>query len=470
MRTASVPSLDLADVQGFVKSGYTSLGYARYLMYAFGNGSAGSAFLSTLLPAVTRADQRNVSIVTQVALTSSGLAGLGLNQDQLALFSQEFTAGMTTPARSHFLGDIDDHDPSRWSWGGPRNPQIDVLVLCFAATSTELDEHTSGIDAAADRLGLTTAARLDTQQWSETEPFGFRDGISQPFIAELSSASATRPTADTAVELGEFLLGYPNAYGNLTDRPVLPAAADPGHVLPSVDPSTNRAANTADLGRNGTYLVFRSLRQDVAGFRAYLDQAAGATGSDAASVAAKFVGRWAGGAPLALSPDGDRAELSLANDFGYAQEDPDGVGCPLGAHVRRANPRDFIDGQAQHNSVTNRHRLLRRGRKFGTGSDGMEAVGLHFIALNANLSRQYEFVQHSWINNPKFNGLYDDIDPISGVRADGATSFTVQGRPIRTRYRELPAFVTTEGGAYFFLPGLQALAFLAGLATTAPQT
>jgi Dyp-type peroxidase family len=470
MTTASAPGLDLADVQGFVKSGYTSLGHARYLMYAFPNGAGGSAFLSALLPAVTRADQRNLSVVTQVALTSSGLAGVGLKQAELELFSQEFTAGMTTPARSHFLGDVDDHDPIRWSWGGPRNLQVDVLVLCFAATPLELEEHTSAIEAAADRFGLRTAARLDTQQWSETEPFGFRDGISQPLVAELSATSAARSPADTAVELGEFLLGYPNAYGNLTDRPVLPAAADPGHVLPSIDASTNRAGNTADLGRNGTYLVFRSLRQDVAGFRAYLDQAAEATGRDAAAVGAKFVGRWAGGAPLALSPDEDRAELSVANDFGYAQQDPNGVRCPLGAHVRRANPRDFLDGRPQSSSVTNRHRLLRRGRKFGAGNDGDRAVGLHFIALNANLSRQFEFVQHSWINNPKFNGLYDDIDPISGVRADGATSFTVQAQPIRARYRDLPAFVTTEGGAYFFLPGLRALAFLAGLATTAPQT
>jgi hypothetical protein len=90
--------------------------------------------------------------------------------------------------------------------------------------------------------------------------------------------------------------------------------------------------------------------------------------------------------------------------------------------------------------------------------------------LNANLSRQFEFVQHSWMNNPKFNGLYDDIDPISGVRANGATSFTAQAEPIRVRYRDLPAFVTTEGGAYFFLPGLRALTFLSGLAPAIPQS
>ena len=88
-------------------------------------------------------------------------------------------------------------------------------------------------------------------------------------------------------------------------------------------------------------------------------------------------------------------------------------------------------------------------------------VGLHFIALNANLSRQFEFVQHSWINDPKFNGLYEDIDPITGVRSDGASAFTVQAQPVRTRYDNLPSFVTVRGGAYFFLPSLRALNFLA---------
>jgi Dyp-type peroxidase family len=440
-------------------------------MYRFSSSSGGSAFLSALLPTVTRADERNVNVVTQVALTASGLGGLGLNPKYLELFSQEFTAGMATPARRHFLGDIAEHDPTNWSWGGPKNVRIDVLVLCFAATPAQLGERTAFIDAAADRSGLRMAARLETQQWSDTEPFGFRDGISQPFVAELSSSVTARSPADAAVELGEFLLGYPNAYGNLTDRPVLPQMADPARVLPSTGASTNRAGNTADLGRNGTYLVFRSLRQHVGEFWAYLDRAASAAGQEAGTIGAKFVGRWPGGAPLALSPEVDRAELSVANDFGYAEEDPHGLRCPLGAHVRRANPRDFIDGQKQRVSVTNRHRLLRRGRKYGPVSGEVNgAVGLHFIALNANLSRQFEFVQHSWINNPKFNGLYDDIDPISGARADGATSFTAQAEPIRVRYRDLPAFVTTEGGAYFFLPGLRALTFLSGLATAVPQT
>jgi deferrochelatase/peroxidase EfeB len=114
--------------------------------------------------------------------------------------------------------------------------------------------------------------------------------------------------------------------------------------------------------------------------------------------------------------------------------------------------------------VTDRHRLLRRGRNYGPTADDAPAGGergLHFVALNANLSRQFEFVQHSWLNSTKFAGLYEDVDPVAGMRGCDAATFTVPGLPFRTRYRDVPSFVTTRGGAYFFLPGLRALHYLA---------
>ena len=113
----------------------------------------------------------------------------------------------------------------------------------------------------------------------------------------------------------------------------------------------------------------------------------------------------------------------------------------------------------------NRHRLLRRGRAYGDPSDPGER-GIHFICLNANIARQFEFVQHTWLNNPKFAGLYDDTDPLVATHQgnDGRT-FTVQARPLRQRVTGLPAFVTVRGGAYFLMPGIRALRFLAGLPT-----
>jgi len=152
-------------------------------------------------------------------------------------------------------------------------------------------------------------------------------------------------------------------------------------------------------------------------------------------------------------------DLAEANDFGYHDNDPLGLRCPIGAHIRRSNPRDSLDpqpGSAQSLAVTDRHRIMRRGRKF-TDTDGGQ--GLHFVALNGNLGRQFEFVQHTWLNNPKFGGLYDDVDPLIGPRDDRSV-FTVPARPVRRRFAGLPDFVTTVGGAYFFLPGIRALHYL----------
>ena len=112
---------------------------------------------------------------------------------------------------------------------------------------------------------------------------------------------------------------------------------------------------------------------------------------------------------------------------------------------------------------TRLHRLLRRGRSYGPARasrapDG--ASGLYFICLAANLARQFEFVQHTWLNDPTFNGLYDDSDPLVGARQPRGQTFTVPARPVRRRYRGLPQFVRTRGGAYFFLPGISALRYL----------
>jgi hypothetical protein len=82
------------------------------------------------------------------------------------------------------------------------------------------------------------------------------------------------------------------------------------------------------------------------------------------------------------------------------------------------------------------------------------------MCLCGSLSRQFEFIQHTWVLSPKFDGLYEDPDPLIGP--PGRT-FTIQARPTRRRVTELPAFVTVRGGAYFFLPGLRALRWIGSL-------
>ena len=445
--------VELDDLQALLRSALRSLPHARYALYHLPVGADGRRFLAGLVDDVTSAADRDAPAATQVALTATGLAALGVPSVITDGFSDEFLAGMNH--RSRFLGDT----PEDWQWGRGDQDSVDLLVITYAATAALLAAAGHTLDALATDTGVVLLEAREAHGSSEVEPFGFRDGISQPYVPEL--ASSADDTSARPVALGEFVLGHPNAYGLLTQRPVLPRHLDPEGRLPVLPAGVDRGYpdGGADLGRNGTYLVLRTLAQDVDAFDAYVTTTAAELGLEPELLAAKLVGRWRGGASLVQSPDADRAELATANDFGYHHDDVRGLRCPLGAHVRRANPRDSLDprpGSDASQAVTDRHRLLRRGRV--VADDGQQ--GLQFVALNANLGRQFEFVQHSWLNDPKFAGLSADLDPLVTPRTpDGV--FTIPDQPFRTRVSGLPEFVTTLGGAYFFLPGRRALRYLA---------
>lgn len=177
-----------------------------------------------------------------------------------------------------------------------------------------------------------------------------------------------------------------------------------------------------------------------------------------------MVGRWPSGAIVQAHDKGDHKIVN--NDFDF-RDDPDGFGCPYGSHIRRANPRGIGLGDNVETSikVANRHRLLRRGRSYGNfldnpRQDDGQKRGLIFICLNANIERQFEIVQHTWINNSKFNGLYDEDDPLIGSYATQNKNFTIPGQPVRHRISNFQQFVNVRGGGYFFLPGLEALQML----------
>jgi Dyp-type peroxidase family len=252
---------------------------------------------------------------------------------------------------------------------------------------------------------------------------------------------------------------------------------DPHALLAVVPPGAeglNARPGMHDFGRNGTYLVFRQLAQDVSKFWNFIDQAtrtaSGKSDSSAQEkLGAKFVGRWESGAPLVLSPHRDKPSLGSENNFEYLSTDPHGSACPIGSHIRRANPRDSLGPDARTAlNTANRHRILRRGRSYGHRlanrmmDDGKER-GLLFICLNSDIQRQFEFVQQTWINNPVFGGLDQEVDPLIGNLAKGDAVFTVQGEPLRTRVHNLSRFVTVKGGSYFFLPSLRALKYIASL-------
>jgi Dyp-type peroxidase family len=445
-------TLELGDIQGLVARGYSTLLAASFVTLRVEEPAAARAWLGALAGEVATAEPGRRSEVVQVALTASGLERLGLPERVLQSFPDEFAGGMTARPRRRILGDVGESAPEKWSWGGPANP-VDALLLLYA-------EDAEGLAALADRhaaagvlrdAGLAERRRLDTAPLTASEPFGFHDGISQPAIAGLGGASRPEHT----VRAGEFVLGYPNEYGRPTDSPTVEDADDPAGLLA-------RTTGRPDLGRNGSYLVVRQLSQDVEGFWRFVEQASRDDGG-AERLAAKMVGRWPDGTPLVVSPDNPDPEHAGANNFGYALIDSEGTRCPVGAHVRRANPRDALDPEAgpkRSIAFSNRHRLLRRGRAYGDAEAGER--GIHFLCLNANIARQFEFVQHTWLDNPKFGGLYDDTDPLVATRQVGRT-FTIPARPVRERVTGLPSFVTVRGGAYFFLPGLRALRYLAAL-------
>ncbi len=484
MTSTTMPELtsELPDLQGIITRGYAELPGACFVLLAIRDAASARKWIGSLT--IMTAAQKPTVEAVNIAFTYTGLSELGLAKDVRGGFSEEFIDGMSAPSRQLALGDTGTSEPSRWEWGGPGTPAVHVLLMLYAAGQTGLDglytrmsgEFASG---GVEQIGraLPAMAHVDAKTGSVKEHFGFADALSQPFIEGLGKDAPDFLTVKT----GEIILGYPNEYGKLTERPLVPAASAGAQMLPE-DPD---ASGARDLGRNGTYLVFRHLDQDTCGFWKYLevvtrDRDGLSTKDDRIRLASKMVGRWPSGAPLMLTPDVDEPEKRLINDFCYQQEDPRGLRCPIGSHIRRTNPRDSLGpdpGSAKSIAVNKRHQLLRRGRIFGKpvaqsmdpdeimNGDPAGERGLYFICLNANISRQFEFVQHSWANNPKFGGLYSDPDPLTGARNTTAEpdAFTIPADPVRRRVTGLPEFVTVRGGGYFFLPGIRAIRYLAAL-------
>jgi Dyp-type peroxidase family len=379
-----------------------------------------------------------------VAFTYEGLKALGVPQESLDSFAPEFREGMA--ARAADLGDTGESSPEYWEkpLGGP---DVHVALAVLARDRAPLDAVLEKARHAHEELpGVELIWSQDCYQLpTGRTSFGFKDGIGQPAIE--GSGRAASNSKEKPLKAGEIILGYPDETGGLPPMPT-----------PEV------------LGRNGTYVVFRKLHTRVAAYRQYL-QANAADREAQALLGAKMVGRWQSGAPLAVSPDGDDAELGADplrnNDFLYA-DDPRGLKCPAGAHARRANPRDALE---EDGSVDVRlHRMIRRGTSYGAmlpdgvlEDDGVDR-GIMFIFAGAHLKRQFEFVKTQWLNDGIFIGAPQEKDPLIGSN-DGSGVFTIPQRPIRRRLQNLPPFVVTRGGEYCFAPGLRAMRWLAELET-----
>jgi Dyp-type peroxidase family len=331
---------------------------------------------------------------------------------------------------------------------------IHVLVMISAMDQHALEAHDQRLRASVERNGGLTVVYddLGTALAEGAEHLGYRDGFAQPSIEGAGVPALPgqgAPLADGGwrpIRTGEFILGYPDEEG------VLPSAPAP-----------------SELSTNGSFLVYRKLRQDVAAFRARLAESSRLYQDGEELLAAKIVGRWRDGTPLDLAPA--RSDRAIVDDdrrnnaFSYS-DDPGGLRCPVGAHVRRANPRLSLPFEGK---LVNRHRLIRRGIPYGPplprgAPDDRADRGVIFMCLQASISRQFEFIQSQWLGAGNSLSLGDDQDVMLGAQ-DGTTprKMTIPGNP-PFFLGPLSRVVTVKGGEYFFVPGINGLHFLAAAA------
>lgn len=412
-----------------------------------------------------------------VAFTHRGLSKLGIAPDILSSFPSEFAQGMRQ--RASVNHDYGRSAPECWEqpW---RDGSVDIWIGVYTRNDALREQQQQRLAAHLSRYGMPVDSfdlpgQLvvgDTPVWLDdpacqpdpsrvVEHFGFGDGMSDPPVKGLGGGGSQATNSGGKIDAkgnwqplaaGEFL------YGHLDEI---------GEVPPAPTPT--------DIGRNGTYLVLRKLSQDVDAFRAYLTGQAQRQKVGADDLAAKMVGRARSGDPLVPRMSEDR------NDFRY-DDDIQGMGCPMGSHLRRTNPRDGLNFAT---TLVDRHRMLRRGVPYGhlvprgramseinpldTGNGTgppYPGQGLMFLALNVDIRRQFEFVQSQWVNYGNDLRQGSDRDPVVGAHNPN--------RPMHNRIvmvtdteagvavcPEIPSFVQTRGGDYFFLPGLHAYAAIA---------
>jgi Dyp-type peroxidase family len=431
--------------------------YGRHIFFKFTDGEKARAWLRNMFERVNaRQEEHGTRFNVNIGFTYEGLKAVGLSQRSLYSFPRAFRAGMRE--RAGEVGDVGPHAPEHWE-GGLGGPDIHAMAWIRTDSDEGSDVATEIIRDEMEATGGvevrfiqdTKALAHENGIGSEGEHFGFADPISQPPIegadAPFYPGDGVQEADGTwrALKPGEFLLGYEDEVG----------------------PDGTPTPEPFELRLNGTYMVFRKLYQDVAAFRRYLATAAKALyGSDDQYhqdlVGAKIMGRWPSGCPVDLSPDKDdlviAADPLRSNNFTYAGDD-EGLRCPLGAHLRRSNPRATPLKRA---TAVRRHRLIRRGVEYGPHlqdgalqDDGVDR-GLINLFIQADIERQFEFVQREWMKGGEFIGLDpNEQDPINGVGGEGS-QLSVPGAK-RPFLFDLPTFVSVKGGEYLFVPGLNAL-------------
>lgn len=472
---------------------------------------------------------RRPTVTFNIAFTFYGLHRLGLPTRTLQRFPSEFIEGMGS--RAAILGDRGPHPDAPWAWDPIwENARGDSAIHALIALNAAMDEKGApvadldratqwlhqqcvavngdvtivgghGRDGSLDYQDASAILDLDeTGQLVPTskEPLGFTDGFGDPVfegqydreiekIRAIGGGAITPQRTWRPLATGEFFLGYPDEAQELSSAGV-----------------------PYDLTCNGTFMAYRKLHEDVSGFRAtmaryarnYAQMMSVSVDEAEEIVRAKIVGRWSDGIPLMAAPThtdwqilrqklkqgSTRAKIASEVKAGHRKQqddplaaqlvdfmyndDPEGLRCPLGAHMRRANPRDMLDPtyrpSAPANSngsvLNNRRRILRRGLPYADPAEAGGGEGIIFLAICASLFRQFEFVQQQWMNYGLDFGAGSDTCPLIGNHGQD-TKFVIASDPKSGKLPffadRLPQFVEMRGGDYFFIPSMTALRMIA---------
>lgn len=509
-------TLDYHDIQANILVNYAEFGYikARYLFFEIHDSEQGRKFINKIQTYITTipTPQNGIilpHIITNIAFSYNGLKQLGLPALTLQSFPDEFITGMR--GRRAILGDDEKSDPEFWDNVYKKN--IHILVSIEATKQSDLEKR---YDEILELLPVSNGVQLldghKCQEKEKTLPyqeasalyqdgiptakehFGYTDGISNPFFKGMTEemghllgggkksgiknngyGDPESATTWQPLETGEFILGYRD---EAQEFPVAPA--------PPL------------IAKNGSFMVFSKFHENVGKFNQYLDEFGPKFPGGKEMLAAKFVGRWRNGAPLTTFPQEadanqiarEREEAILAMNLAQSpaekikartrfqeinkkfiafdyDDDISGSRCPVGAHIRRGNPRGSLEfGQKKAfntpSALDDRRRLIRRGLPYGIAQSPDSNEGEHgtiIMTIVASIKRQFEFVFQQWINYGNDFKLANERDSIVGNHPNDKGYMVIQGDENNPPYflSNLPRFIETRGGEYFFIPSLTAL-------------
>ena len=491
-------NLDLTDIQGNIIKAYGAFNFtkARYLFLRVDNGDRGRDFVGAITTKVTSAvrwdKNSKPSATTNIGFTFSGLQALELPTASLLGFPEAFAMGMKK--RKDILGDDGPSDPIHWDqiWQETAHIWLSINGQSTQAVDERYQWILKQIEASDGGVTLLTGHRGESDENdlpyqdasvlydadgnpTPKEHFGYTDGIGDPVFEGQTNIKArvlgrgklTRSGHWEPLATGEFLLGH----------------VDEAMEYPQTAPAPKL------LAHNGTYMVYRKLHENVGSFNRFLDEQSETYSGSKELLAAKFSGRWRdNGAPVVIAPDdASKAEWDkyyaaadfagkkrMLIDFSY-NNDIDGAKCPISAHIRRINPRGSLeygvkDAFERPGALVDRRRILRRGLPYGEVKDATRDDGNHgivFMALNADINRQFEFVQQQWINYANDFKEGNDKEVLLGnhdAENPGKVVFQVakdSGEPPHF-VNNIPRLVETRGGDYFFIPSITALKMIAG--------